>query len=85
MRTHPAVVFTPLDEGEGILLHLDTKRYYTLNESGRRIWELAAAGRDTAEIADALVAEYTLEVEAARAHIDALLGELVTEALILTG
>jgi hypothetical protein len=85
METHPAVVFTPLDDNEGILLHLVTKRYYTLNESGCRIWELAAAGQTEAQIARALTEQYALDEADARAHTDALLRELATEHLILTG
>lgn len=85
MRTHPAVIFTPLDDNEGILLHLDTKQYYTLNESGRRIWEMAAQGQSTAEIARALSREYLVDEAAARRHIDALLTELVGEQLIVAG
>jgi len=85
MRTHPAVVFTPLDDNEGILLHLDTKRYYTLNESGCRIWQMAAAGRTAGEIARALTQEYAIDEADALAHTDALLHDLASEQLILPG
>lgn len=83
MRSHPDVVFTPLDDAEGILLHLETKRYYTLNETGCRIWELAAMGRTPAEIAHVLAEEYEVTPDAARRHTEALLDELRGEQLLL--
>jgi hypothetical protein len=47
---HPSVVFTRLNDTEAVLLHLETKRYYSLNETGARLWELLA----TTELPDAL-------------------------------
>jgi hypothetical protein len=37
----PNVVFTRLGENDGVLLHLNTKRYYSLNGTGSRLWELS--------------------------------------------
>jgi hypothetical protein len=39
VRPHPSVVFTCLDAAEAALLHLGTKRYYALNETGARVDE----------------------------------------------
>jgi coenzyme PQQ synthesis protein D (PqqD) len=82
-RPHPSVVFTPLDEKEAILLHLDTKLYYTLNETGRRIWELACSGHGPEEIGSALTAEYDVSPEAAEAKARALIDELSRERLLV--
>jgi len=82
-RPHPAVVYTPLDETEAILLHLDTKLYYTLNETGRRIWELAAAGQAPEAIAAALSAEFDVTVEHAEARARSLIEDLARERLLL--
>jgi hypothetical protein len=82
MRVHPAVVFTPLEDSEAVLLHLDTKRYYTLNETGRRIWELTAEGRSATEIARALAGEYEVEVDDALQYTETLLQELTGEHLL---
>lgn len=35
---HPAVIATPLKDGETVLLHLDTKRYFSLNALGGLVW-----------------------------------------------
>ena len=39
VRLHPEVVDTELDEGEVVLLHLESKMYYSLNPTGQRIWQ----------------------------------------------
>jgi hypothetical protein len=38
IRLHPRVVDTKLDEGEVVLLHLESRIYYSLNLTGERIW-----------------------------------------------
>ena len=38
VRPHAQVVDTKLDDGEIVLLHLDSKTYYSLNPTGERIW-----------------------------------------------
>jgi len=40
---HPSVVCTVIDDG-GVLLHLDTKFYYSLNATGLAVWDLLEAG-----------------------------------------
>src|SRR5262249_55613632 len=40
----PEVVDTELDDGEMVLLHLESKTYYTLNLTGLRIWQGLKAG-----------------------------------------
>ena len=35
VHPHPQVVDTELDEGEVVLLHLESKTYYSLNPTGR--------------------------------------------------
>jgi hypothetical protein len=43
LAPHPSVVCTVLDEG-GVLLHLDTKYYYSLNRTGMAVWSALEAG-----------------------------------------
>ena len=58
---HPAVIATPLRDGETVLLHLDTKRYYSLDAAGGQYWRcLVATGialGDVPEAAQAFLAE----------------------------
>ncbi len=68
IQPHASVVFTRLDETEGVLLHLDTKRYYSLNETGAYLWELieSEGGRSAVNIAQALHHAYDITSEEAR-------------------
>ena len=46
------VVFTDLDGLEAVLVDLNTKQYFTLNETARLVWSAAADGRDLEGIAE---------------------------------
>jgi hypothetical protein len=35
----PKTVFTPLDDGTGVLLNLETLFYYSLNRTGVALWQ----------------------------------------------
>jgi hypothetical protein len=82
MHPHPSLVFTRLDETEAVLLHLDTKRYYTLNETGARIWELMQQGRSPQEIVQALQGNYVLTDEEAMPVLLGFVEELQREGLV---
>jgi hypothetical protein len=85
LQPHPSLVFTRLDETEAVLLHLDTKRYYTLNETGTRIWELLQQGRSADEIARALQKDYVLTDEEAMPVLLSFVDELHQEGLLRLG
>jgi hypothetical protein len=82
IHPHPSLVFTRLDETEAVLLHLDTKRYYTLNDTGARIWELLQQGRCAQEIALALQEDYAITDEEAMPVLLAFMDELQQEGLV---
>lgn len=45
LKPHPSVIATPLRDGTAVLLHLETKRYFSLDADGWQVWRrLAAAG-----------------------------------------
>jgi hypothetical protein len=51
----PSTVFTPLENGTGVLLNLSTLCYYSLNKTGVAVWKVleennAAASEDAAQI-----------------------------------
>jgi len=66
---------------QAALLHLDTKRYYSLNESGCLIWQLLARGLDVAAIATELQREYEITDGACREQVAAFLAVLEAEGL----
>ena len=85
-RIHPSVLFTDLDDGTGVLLHLDSKYYYTLNQTGAVIWKALAAqeGAGEAELAEQLAAT-VMGVEAGVLQNDLrdMFQEMVREELVL--
>jgi hypothetical protein len=69
--------------GETVLVHLKTNRIYELNRTAARLWALLEEQRSLAEIQQTLVAEFSVEPEAVKLEMDALLEELLDEQLVL--
>ena len=63
---HPDLRLTAL-EGEGVALHLGTRRYYSVSESGLDLLEALAAPRTLDELVAVLTAKYEVTVEQAEA------------------
>jgi hypothetical protein len=70
-----------LEDGT-VLLHLHTKRYYSLNETGAAVWRMLEDGSTREAIIQRLVAEFDVDTERAAAEVDRLLDELAAEQLI---
>lgn len=81
-QPNPNVVSTTLDDEEAVLLDLETRRYYSLNETGARIWTLLKDDQPVDAIAEALNAEWEISADDAREHIERLLAELEEEGLV---
>jgi hypothetical protein len=80
---HPKCLFTELHDGTGVVLHLDTKIYYTLNETGVFVWKEIESSPSSSDALVARVAEnFDVEPAHAKSDIDALLGTLVAEGLV---
>ena len=75
------VVFTAMED-EAVLLHLSSKRYYGLNETGMRIWQMVQIGASVSEMAVALAEEYDVIEGDAQDAVSALCRELLEEELI---
>jgi hypothetical protein len=76
------VVCTELQNGEAVLLHLDTQKYYSLNETGLRIWHLAGQGLTVEEISQALEAQYEVSLDRAQQSVTNLVTSLAAENLV---
>ncbi|MDD2804576.1 MAG: PqqD family protein [Elusimicrobiales bacterium] len=61
---------------EAVILNLETSEYYSLNETGTFIWELLAAGKPAARIAEALAAEYGVTEDQAAGDLADFLKDL---------
>jgi hypothetical protein len=85
VKPNPEVVCTDVGGKEAVLLHLDTKKYYSLNATGLRIWQLLSDGQTPADVVEQLQAEFDVTPEKASESVIGLMNELISEKLIQTG
>jgi Transglutaminase-like superfamily/Coenzyme PQQ synthesis protein D (PqqD) len=80
----PDAVLTELQDGTGVLLHLQTRFYFTLNATGVQAWKALGDGaQDAAELARQLTAAFPgADPIGVRADVDALLADLARESLV---
>ncbi len=78
----PDAVCATLEDG-AVVLHLRTKRYYSMNETGALVWRQLAERAAPKEIVGALVAAYDVARPEAEASVGQLIEELIAEDLIV--
>ena len=76
------VVFTDFDGVEGILVDLNTKKYYQLNETAMMIWKGLEKGRSSIEIAAEIAESYDITPEDALQNVEKAVKEFETNRLI---
>lgn len=85
-RIHPSVLFTDLEDGTSVLLHLDSKFYYTLNETGTIIWRtlMEQEGSGSSELAQTLASsQFDVEENTLASDIDSMFSEMVSEQILM--
>ena len=82
VRPHDHVVFTDFEGGEGVLVDLNSKRYYTLNETAALIWRALERGLSAEEIVRQLTDAYDVTAEHAAASLEQTLSTLRTRQLL---
>ncbi len=82
-RVHPhaEVVDTKLDEDEVVLLHLESKIYYSLNLTSERIWQGLKQGLTLWEISQRLQEEFEVDADQAERSVLNLVNELCQQNL----
>lgn len=76
------VVVTDFDGGEGILVDLNTKRYYQLNETAMIVWKGLEQGKTLNDIVADVTANYEVEPDRATISVQRLLDNFQTYKLI---
>lgn len=77
------VVLTELNDGTGLLLHLGTKLYFTLNRSGVLVWKsIVRGGATRADLVHLLVESFETSTAQVEADLDPLLDEMLSEQLV---
>ena len=79
---HDHIVFTEFDDTEGILVDLNTKKYYQLNETATLIWKALGKGSAADVIADQIVATYEVTREDAIKNVESILEKLESYNLV---
>jgi hypothetical protein len=69
-------------DAEAVLLEMDRKRYYRLNETGQAIWRAFEQGRATEEVVQQLVAEFEVDEVTASSEVERFIAELNAERLL---
>ncbi len=82
LKPDPEVVITELEDKDAVLLHLGTKGYFTLNDTGLRIWQMMNSGLTPREIGERLQSEFDVSPEKADESVLKLIGELINEKLV---
>lgn len=76
------VVFTDFEGGEGILVDLNTKQYFRLNETGALIWRSLEKGRTVDDIVSEMQKLYEVSSEHAQTSVQRLLRTLESNKLV---
>jgi hypothetical protein len=81
-QPHSHVVYTEFDGREAVLVDLNTKRYYTLNETAMIVWRGLERGQTTADIAHEITERYDVTSEHAMKSVERLVSSLSAHRLL---
>lgn len=76
------VLYADLHPTEGVLLNLQTKNYYRLNETGQVIWQGITSGKEANAIAKDLSASFDIPEMVALEDVQELINRLTYERLL---
>jgi hypothetical protein len=84
-RASDRALLTELGDGTGVLLDMDSKFYFTLNETAIFVWKLLSAKETFSreQLAARITEHFDVEVGQAGADLDAVLDLLTKEKLVL--
>jgi Coenzyme PQQ synthesis protein D (PqqD) len=78
----PSHVLIRVLDKESVLLNIETERYFGLDETGTRMWQLVTAAPKIEVAYQQLLDEYDVEPELLRENLTDLLGRLVENGLL---
>jgi len=81
----PGGVLAEVIDGETVLLHLDSGRYFGLNRTGTRIWQLLTERMDESAASAIIATEFAVDEQTARRDISSLVKELTERGLLARG
>jgi hypothetical protein len=78
----PAQVLVRFLDKEAVLLNIETERYFGLDETGARMWQLATTAANIDAAYQELLSEYDVDGETLRVHFSELLEKLAENGLL---
>ena len=78
----PADVLVRFLDREAVLLNLNTERYFGLDETGARMWQLVTEMPSIEKAYEALLAEFEVEAELLRSNLTDLIVKLAENGLL---
>ena len=78
----PAHILVRHLDGETVFLNLETEKYFGLDETGTRMWELATQLPSIEAAYEKLSEEFEVDPEVLREHLAELLRQLVENGLL---
>jgi hypothetical protein len=76
------VVVTDFDGGEGILVDLNTKKYYQLNETAMVVWKGLEEGKTLSEIVADITSSYEVAPEQATLSVQRIVDNFQSYKLV---
>ena len=76
------VVTTDFDGGEGILVDLNTKKYYQLNETAMVVWKGLEKGKTMGEIVSDITSAYEVPADKATSSVQRIVDNFQTYKLL---
>ena len=76
------VVATDFDGGEGILVDLNTKKYYQLNETAMAVWKGLEKGKTMGEIVADITSTYEVATDKATLSVQRIVDNFQTYKLL---
>ena len=80
-RRHPDIRLTEL-EGEGVVLHLGARRYFSVNETGLLLLEQLRQPRTFVELVNAVLNDYEVDPPTAAETTRAFLDQCVSASVV---
>jgi hypothetical protein len=69
--------------GEAVLLNLQDKSYYRLNETAAAVWAGLERGEERAAILASLLESYDVEAEAAEREMNSVIDDMISRKLLI--
>ena len=81
LKPNPDALFQRLENG-AILLHMKSDRFYNLNKTGARFWELLNEGHDLDHVQEQMLREFDVKPAILEKEIKGIIASLQKEDLV---